>query len=1229
MLIQGTDGVDILEGTSGNDLILGLGSTDWLDGKNGNDTLDGGSGGDLLFGGFGDDSLLGGDGYDRLDGEFGDDTLVGGTGNDTFYDSYGSNVLEGGAGADTFKVYFGDYGDGSSVATGGTEQDFYELSLPAHYGVPVSESGPVSAAFDYAFVVTDFAAGTGGDLVDVDQVLVSSALLVLSGYGGSYGGGNPFDASLGYLRLVQSGEVALLQADLDGASQARFGWNTLLTLQGVNTAAMTAGNFVGFISPSGLAPGSSVLRSSGGVGDDVLWGWAGYDDIRGNKGADLLDGKGGDDTLDGGVGNDTLIGGFGNDSLIGGDGDDLISGIGFGDDTLLGGAGNDHFGSKRESTMLSDSFGQDVLDGGAGEDFFEVYFEGPAIGASTVTGGTERDTYRLDLPLQTFDYAFVVTDFAVGTAGDQMDVEPLLLNSGLVFNAYLGGNPFDATLGYLRLVQSSSDTLLQVDMDGASQSRFGWNSLLTLQGVDKNTLTADNFVGDIPPDGSDGAGRVVLGTVGDDTLVGGYFDDELRGDAGSDRLDGKGGDDTLDGGTGNDTLIGGFGNDSVIGGDGDDWFFSDNDLGDDTLIGGAGNDYFFDGNGVNVFEGGPGADFFWASNMSGWSTATGGTEQDTYQPYVPLLGDHQFVVTDFEAGAGGDLIDADLMLDFVGLNSYGGGNPFNVEIGVLRLVQAGSDTLLQVDADGPSQNGFAWSTVLILQGVNKTALTSDNFVGRLIVGTPENDTLVGGLGNDTIQGLAGDDVLDGSSGRDALEGGPGNDLYYVDNAADVVTEDAGAILTLGLLADGAPLQGLTDTIVAAIDYSLANIANVENLTLTSDVTASETGVLPRSGTGSELNNVLTGNALANTLDAAGGDDTLIGGGGNDSLDGGEGTDFAQFSGSIAQYRLLSYSDAIYVADMVALRDGIDRLVSIEGLRFVDASSVAPAAVQAFASLAYIASHADLINAFGTDAGAGIAHYVNWGSTEGRQITFDGLAYIASYNDLINAYGVNADGGAAHYIQWGRNEGRQTVFDGLAYIASYSDLINAFGANADAGAGHYIGYGRNEGRTTNFDGLAYIASYADLIDAFGANAHAGASHYISYGLNEGRTTSFDGLSYIASYADLINAFGANASAGAGHYIGYGRNEGRTTTFDGLEYIASYGDLIQAFGASASAGAGHYINYGLSEGRHADFDAVQYLANYADLQAAFGTDTHIATIHFIQYGYAEGRTDEQPG
>ncbi|NTU42829.1 MAG: calcium-binding protein [Nitrospirales bacterium] len=128
------------------------------------------------------------------------------------------------------------------------------------------------------------------------------------------------------------------------------------------------------------------------------------------------------------------------------------------------------------------------------------------------------------------------------------------------------------------------------------------------------------------------------------------------------------------------------------------------------------------------------------------------------------------------------------------------------------------------------------------------------------------DIINGYAGNDLMYGYGGNDTLNGGTGADSMLGGTGNDTYYVDNAGDVVTENA---------AEG------TDLVFSSITYALT--ANVENLTLT--------GTANRNGTGNGLNNIITGNSGVNTLSGGAGNDILSGDAGADTMLGGAEDDY--------------------------------------------------------------------------------------------------------------------------------------------------------------------------------------------------------------------------------------------------------------------------------------------------------------------------------------------------
>src|SRR5512134_1625418 len=59
-----------------------------------------------------------------------------------------------------------------------------------------------------------------------------------------------------------------------------------------------------------------------------------------------------------------------------------------------------------------------------------------------------------------------------------------------------------------------------------------------------------------------------------------------------------------------------------------------------------------------------------------------------------------------------------------------------------------------------------------------------------LTGTDGDDTLIGTDASDLLEGGAGYDTLDGGFGADTMVGGQDDDIYHVDDAGDVVIEDA-------------------------------------------------------------------------------------------------------------------------------------------------------------------------------------------------------------------------------------------------------------------------------------------------------------------------------------------------------------------------------------------------------------------------------------------------------
>lgn len=899
----------MITGTAGND---SLGNSSDAEA----DTIHGLDGDDRLYGYGGDDCLDGGNGDDTLYGGPGADTLSGGAGDDSLSDNQGANLISGGDGDDSFSDVSG--GDLGSVLAGGAGRDVFVLGTQVTSAIYFANTLPAADR------IIDFQAGPGGDLIDLRYALAGPTAWAATSP-------NPFVAGL--FRVLQSGADTLLQLGYAGA------WVTLLILGNTQANAVTADNIVQNWNPQGAAgrnaagdptanliaggPDNDSLTGNGGAdtllgssGDDSLDGGAGNDCLSGGDGADTLAGGDADDTLLGYAGDDALLGGDGDDHLDGGAGNDGLDGGG-GNDTLTDGAGNDTLLGGDGNDSLDDSQGNNVLDGGAGNDIFGNVSGGG--GGSTFSGGTGQDIFRLSnnaAVALNFDLLPVnpdrITDFQAGVGGDIFDFGYYLLSGATGWTN--GTNPF--TTFTLRALQSGADTLLQLDHDGAG-GPADWATLVILRNVTAADLAPENFAtsaisGTQPWNTAGGAaapslGVTLPGSAAADTLFGGDGDDSLAGQAGADALVGNGGNDTLAGGDAADTLSGGTGNDSLDGGTGDDSLDGgagadtlDGGPGDDTLNGGSGNDLIADGSGHNLADGGSGDDTFLGVSAGDGSTLSGGAGQDVYRigatagtNPAALHGDQ---ITDFTAGAGGDVLDlADLLqysLSAGGLAA--GANPFVAQY--LRIVTSGAESVLQLDRDGPA-GPSGWVSVLRLLNLDGQGLTAANILqgwnpfgaaGLSLAGDDGNNNLSGGPDDDRILGFAGNDTLTGGTGHDTLDGGTGDDSLAGGDGQDSLIGGTGADSIDG----------------GAGDDSIDGGAGNDSLT---------GGTGADSIIGGDGDDSITLSTGGNSIDAGAGNDTLLGVDGAASpgnLTGGTGAD--QFVLS----RIPGYAPTSFAADVV-------------------------------------------------------------------------------------------------------------------------------------------------------------------------------------------------------------------------------------------------------------------------------------------------------------------------
>jgi Ca2+-binding RTX toxin-like protein len=166
-------------------------------------------------------------------------------------------------------------------------------------------------------------------------------------------------------------------------------------------------------------------------------------------------------------------------------------------------------------------------------------------------------------------------------------------------------------------------------------------------------------------------------------------------------------------------------------------------------------------------------------------------------------------------------------------------------------------------------------------------------------GNTNNNRITGNSANNILEGLTGNDILNGGAGIDTLIGGLGNDVYIVNTTTDTITELAS--------------QG-TDKIQSSVNYSLASLVDIENLTLT--------GTSVINGIGNIRGNRIKGNSANNILNGGAGNDNLTGNAGNDTLTGGTNNDRFNFVSSSAfvdsNFGLDTISDFVVNRDKIVL-----------------------------------------------------------------------------------------------------------------------------------------------------------------------------------------------------------------------------------------------------------------------------------------------------------------------
>ncbi len=856
--LRGTDGNDVLTGTSQDDVIFGLG---------GNDTISGLEGNDLLFGGGGDDTFLLQYGttnsdLDQFDGGSGVNTVQGVDG------AVVLNVLSGLSNLKNIQVLDGGTGNVlGKVIQGTTGNDVLDFSTLTVKNFTVN-------------------AGAGNDVVTG-----TSSNDILAGGEGSDSliGGDGDDTF-----LLQYGPVNSDLDQFDGGSGVN-------TVQGVDGAVVL--NVL-----SGLSNLKNIQVLDGGTGN--VLGKV----IQGTTGNDVLDfstltvknftvnAGAGNDVVTGTSSNDILAGGEGSDTLIGGDGDDTFL-LQYGPvnsdlDQFDGGSGVNTVQGVDGAVVLNVLSGLSnlkniqVLDGGTGNVLGKV-IQGTA-------GNDVLDFSKLTVKNFTVN-AGAGNDVVTGTSSND------ILAGGEGSDTLIGGDGDDTFLLQYGPVNSDLD-----QFDGGS----GVN---TVQGVDgavvlnvlsglsnlKNIQVLDGGTGNV-------LGKVIQGTAGNDVL------DFSKLTVRNFTINAGTGNDSVWGTSGNDIIMGGEGNDTIVGGEGDDVL--NGGAGDDTFVLpygqlNSGLDQYDGGSGVNTIQGGDGYTTLnvvsGLSNLKNIQVLDGGTGSIHGKQILATAGND---VLDFSgltvknftinAGAGNDTVTGtsgnDTIVGGEGddvLNGGAGDDTFVLPYGQLN---SGLDQYDGGSGVNTIQGVDGYTTLNVVSGLSnlKNIQVLDGGTGSIhgkqILATAGNDvldfsgltvknfTINAGTGNDTVVGTSGNDTIVGGEGDDVLNGGAGDDTF---------------VLPYGELNSGLDQYdggSGVNTIQGGGGYTTLNVvsglSNLKNIQVLDGGTGSIHGkqILATAG-----NDVLdfSGLTVKNfTINAGAGNDTVAGTSGNDTIVGGEGDD---------------------------------------------------------------------------------------------------------------------------------------------------------------------------------------------------------------------------------------------------------------------------------------------------------------------------------------------------
>lgn len=445
--LPGTEGDDLITGTSLRDRMQGLGGNDTLEAGEGDDVLDGGPRDDLLAGGAGSDSyfLARGSGLDTIE-----DLDSAGTDMDRLRvaalpgeievtrDATHLTLALRGTGDAVHIRWGGGYGVEAAEFEDGTPWDAATLEDRVNDAPVLAQPIPVQRASEDAPFAFTVPAGTFSDADGWDTLAYSAssadgaALPAWLSFDPARGlfAGTPGNDDVGRyalkvtatdsagasaaaafaLDVVNVNDAPVLAVPLPNQSAEQdqaWSWQlpagAFLDVDSGDVLVFSASLSDGTPLPAWLAF-DAAIRSFSGVPDDPLLPQAlrvTATDREGARASEVFNldvvpatvrearGGGRNDVLQGDIGRDRLSGLGGNDWLAGGGGQDFLEG-GAGNDWLSGDAGRDLLDGGEGHDTLRGGEGRDLLLGGSGNDVLRG-----GEGADFLAGGTGHDTLEL------------------------------------------------------------------------------------------------------------------------------------------------------------------------------------------------------------------------------------------------------------------------------------------------------------------------------------------------------------------------------------------------------------------------------------------------------------------------------------------------------------------------------------------------------------------------------------------------------------------------------------------------------------------------------------------------------------------------------------------------------------------------------------------------------------------------------------------------------------------